>query len=162
MLDRTRSGGLESPVCADTGTDGRQWTWGGGDCEGCRGKLANVGGGRALCAVYGPTHRHRVDVGPNGEDEFFLVTEGELTIEFEDAERVTLRVNDSVVIPARVVHRTRPAGRAVNLLVEPKNTATEFRDSRRRVTATVRRRKALSLPNHFLFISLFTQHSALR
>ncbi len=70
-----------------------------------------------------PWHNH-----PNA-DEFFLVTEGELTIEFEDAERVTLRVNDSVVIPAGVVHRTRPAGRAVNLLVEPKNTTTEFRDS---------------------------------
>ncbi len=62
-----------------------------------------------------------MDVGPNGEGEFFLVTEGELTIEFEDAKRVTLRVNDSVVIPAGVVHRTRPAGRTVNLLVEPKN-----------------------------------------
>lgn len=65
-------------------------------------------------------HRH-----PNS-DEFFLVMEGALTVEFEDGSRTTLNPDDGLILPAGVVHRTIPQGRTVNLLVERRETETEF------------------------------------
>jgi mannose-6-phosphate isomerase-like protein (cupin superfamily) len=37
-------------------------------------------------------------------DEFFLVLEGELLIDFQDKETVVLKPNDTIVIPAGTVH----------------------------------------------------------
>lgn len=60
---------------------------------------------------------------PNS-DELFIVLEGELIVEFQDQDPVTLKPNDILLIPAGVVHQTRPNGRTVNLCVEQTYTQT--------------------------------------
>ena len=67
-----------------------------------------------------PWHSH-----PNS-DEFFLVVEGELVVEFEDGRSETLQPMDTLVVKAGVVHQTHAHGRTVNLLFERNGTETDF------------------------------------
>jgi mannose-6-phosphate isomerase-like protein (cupin superfamily) len=53
------------------------------------------------------------------EDEFFLVLEGKLEIDIEDAETIVLAPHQAVTIPKGVVHRPRALGRTVIVMVEP-------------------------------------------
>lgn len=59
-------------------------------------------------------------------DELFMVLEGELFIDFQDRDTVSLKPNDIFTIPAGVVHRTRATQRTVNLCFEQSDAATEF------------------------------------
>ncbi|WP_371873902.1 cupin domain-containing protein [Dictyobacter arantiisoli] len=67
-----------------------------------------------------PWHRHP------GADELFLILEGELIIDFQEHETVTLHPNDIFTVPAGVVHRTRALQRTVNLCFEHTQATTEF------------------------------------
>lgn len=67
-----------------------------------------------------PWHFH-----PNS-DELFVVLEGELTVKFRDREPVTLQPNDSLLVPAGVIHKTCPKGRTVNLCFEKTDAKTQF------------------------------------
>jgi mannose-6-phosphate isomerase-like protein (cupin superfamily) len=68
-----------------------------------------------LGVVEGEFHWHKHD----DEDEFFLVLEGELHIDVEDADTIVLGVNQGVTIPRGVAHRPRAPQRTVMVLVEP-------------------------------------------
>ena len=57
-------------------------------------------------------------------DELFLVVAGELQIDFEDGAQVTLTEWQSMVVPARCVHRTRAIGRTVNVTFEKQGAQT--------------------------------------
>lgn len=54
----------------------------------------------------------------SNSDELFIVLEGELLIDFEDGETAVLKPNDSILIPACTIHRTRALQRTVNLCFE--------------------------------------------
>ncbi len=60
-----------------------------------------------------PFHKH------DRTDDFFLVVEGEVTMELENAPSVTFGPGELVVVPAGVVHRPRAAREAKVLLIEP-------------------------------------------
>jgi mannose-6-phosphate isomerase-like protein (cupin superfamily) len=68
-----------------------------------------------LGVLHGDFHWHKHE----GEDEFFLVLEGRLLIDIEDAETVALDRHQAITIPKGVVHRTRAPERTVILMVEP-------------------------------------------
>jgi mannose-6-phosphate isomerase-like protein (cupin superfamily) len=68
-----------------------------------------------LGIIEGDFHWHKHD----GEDEFFLVLEGQLLIDFEDRETVTLDRHQGYTVPRGVVHRTRAPVRTAILMVEP-------------------------------------------
>jgi mannose-6-phosphate isomerase-like protein (cupin superfamily) len=68
-----------------------------------------------LGVVEGDFHWHRHDT----EDEFFLVLEGELHIDVEDADTIVLGVHQGVTIPRGVMHRPRAPRRTVIVMVEP-------------------------------------------
>src|SRR3954462_7201023 len=68
-----------------------------------------------LGVLEGDFHWHKHDV----DDEFFLVLEGELVIEFEDAETVRLRPHQGYTVPRGVVHKTSALQRTVIVMVEP-------------------------------------------
>jgi mannose-6-phosphate isomerase-like protein (cupin superfamily) len=68
-----------------------------------------------LGVVEGDFHWHKHDA----EDEFFLVVEGELHIDVENADTIVLGVNQGVTIPRGVLHRPRAQGRTVIVMVEP-------------------------------------------
>ncbi|WJH36341.1 cupin domain-containing protein [Paenibacillus sp. CC-CFT747] len=57
-------------------------------------------------------------------DEWFMVLDGELLIDFKDRETLVLKPNDTVVIPAGTIHRTRANQRTVNLCFETKHADT--------------------------------------
>ncbi|WP_442604166.1 cupin domain-containing protein [Paenibacillus sp. KN14-4R] len=59
-------------------------------------------------------------------DELFIVLEGELFIDFQEQETVSLKAYDQITIPAGVVHRTRAVVRTVNLCFEHTDANTEF------------------------------------
>jgi mannose-6-phosphate isomerase-like protein (cupin superfamily) len=59
-------------------------------------------------------------------DELFLVVAGELRIELEGGDQVTLTEWQSMVVPARTIHRTRAVGRTVNLTCEKQGAQTVF------------------------------------
>ena len=59
-------------------------------------------------------------------DELFIVLEGELVVDFRDRESVTLKSNDTLLVPAGVVHKTCPKGRTVNLCIEKTDADTQF------------------------------------
>jgi mannose-6-phosphate isomerase-like protein (cupin superfamily) len=59
-------------------------------------------------------------------DEFFLVVEGRLQIDFAEADTVELSSWQCLVVPAGTVHRTRAIGRTVNITFEQQGTRTEF------------------------------------
>ena len=68
-----------------------------------------------LGIIEGDFHWHKHD----GEDEFFLVLEGTLVIDFEDRDSVELGALQGYTVPRGVVHRTRaPKGRTEILMVE--------------------------------------------
>lgn len=68
-----------------------------------------------LGIIEGEFHWHKHD----GEDEFFLVLEGQLLIDIEDADTVTLDPHQGYTVPRGVVHRTRAPKRTAILMVEP-------------------------------------------
>jgi mannose-6-phosphate isomerase-like protein (cupin superfamily) len=68
-----------------------------------------------LGVLHGDFHWHKHE----NEDEFFLVLEGQLLIDIEEAETVTLDPHQGITIPKGVLHRTRAPGRTVILMVEP-------------------------------------------
>ena len=68
-----------------------------------------------LGIIEGDFHWHKHD----GDDEFFLVLEGRLLIDFEDRETVTLEPNQGYTVPRGVMHRTRAPEGAAILMVEP-------------------------------------------
>ena len=68
-----------------------------------------------LGIIEGEFHWHKHDE----EDEFFLVLEGRLLIDIEDAETVTLDPHQGYTVPRGVVHRTRAPERTAILMVEP-------------------------------------------
>jgi mannose-6-phosphate isomerase-like protein (cupin superfamily) len=67
-----------------------------------------------LGVIEGDFHWHKHD----GEDEFFLVLEGQLLIDLEDRETVTLDPHQGYTVPRGVVHRTRAPARTAILMVE--------------------------------------------
>ena len=68
-----------------------------------------------LGVIEGDFHWHKHDA----EDEFFLVLEGQLLIDLEDRETVTLDPHQGYTVPRGVVHRTRAPARTAILMVEP-------------------------------------------
>jgi len=67
-----------------------------------------------LGIIEGDFHFHKHD----DDDEFFLVLEGTLLIDFEDRETVTLNPHQGYTVPKGVVHRTRAPTRTTVLMVE--------------------------------------------
>jgi mannose-6-phosphate isomerase-like protein (cupin superfamily) len=68
-----------------------------------------------LGVIDGDFHWHKHD----DDDEFFLVLEGQLLIDLEDRETVTLDPHQGFTVPKGVVHRTRAPVRTAILMVEP-------------------------------------------
>jgi mannose-6-phosphate isomerase-like protein (cupin superfamily) len=68
-----------------------------------------------LGVLEGEFHWHKHDA----EDEFFLVLDGELLIDIEGRDTVTLRPHQGYTVPRGIVHRTRAARRTSILMVEP-------------------------------------------
>jgi mannose-6-phosphate isomerase-like protein (cupin superfamily) len=67
-----------------------------------------------LGVIEGDFHWHKHD----DQDEFFLVLEGQLLIDIEDADTVTLAPLQGYTVPRGIVHRTRARVRAAILMVE--------------------------------------------
>jgi mannose-6-phosphate isomerase-like protein (cupin superfamily) len=67
-----------------------------------------------LGIIHGEYHWHKHD----REDECFIVLDGELVIDVEGRESITLTRNLGYTIPKGVVHRTRAAVKTVILMVE--------------------------------------------
>ena len=67
-----------------------------------------------LGVIHGEFHWHKHD----DTDEFFLVLEGELLIDLEDRDTVTLRPRQGYTVPKGVVHRTRAPVRTSILMLE--------------------------------------------
>ena len=61
-----------------------------------------------------PFHKH------DNTDDFFLVLEGQVTMDFEDHDAVTFGPGELVVVPKGVVHRPRANDEVKVLLIEPK------------------------------------------
>ena len=61
-------------------------------------------------------------------DEMFMAIEGGLIVEFADRE-ILLSPGQITIVPAGILHRTRPAGiRSVNLTFERRDSETVFID----------------------------------
>jgi mannose-6-phosphate isomerase-like protein (cupin superfamily) len=67
-----------------------------------------------LGVIDGYFHWHKHD----DQDEFFLVLDGELLIDFEEAATITLGPHHACSVPRGVVHRTRALRRTTILMVE--------------------------------------------
>jgi mannose-6-phosphate isomerase-like protein (cupin superfamily) len=67
-----------------------------------------------LGVIEGDFHWHKHDE----TDEFFLVLEGQLLIDLEDRDTVTLAPHQGFTVPRGVVHRTRAPVRTAILMVE--------------------------------------------
>jgi mannose-6-phosphate isomerase-like protein (cupin superfamily) len=67
-----------------------------------------------LGVIEGDFHWHKHD----DTDEFFLVLEGQLLIDIEDADTVTLDPHQGYTVPKGIVHRTRAPVRTAILMVE--------------------------------------------
>ncbi len=61
-----------------------------------------------------PFHQHA------DSDDFFLVLEGEVTMEYQDHDSVTFGPGELVIVPKGVVHRPQAAEEVKVLLIEPK------------------------------------------
>jgi mannose-6-phosphate isomerase-like protein (cupin superfamily) len=59
-----------------------------------------------------PWHKH-VD-----QDDFFVVLEGEFTLDIEGQEPVTLHQHEGITVPKNTMHRPRSPKRSVVLMVE--------------------------------------------
>ena len=60
-----------------------------------------------------PFHKH------DTTDDFFLILEGEVTLDGEDGDAVTLKAGELCVVPQGMVHRPRAVTEAKVLLIEP-------------------------------------------
>lgn len=60
-----------------------------------------------------PFHKH------DTTDDFFLILEGEVTIDGEDGDHVTLGPGELCVVPKGMVHRPRAVAEVKVLLIEP-------------------------------------------
>ncbi len=60
-----------------------------------------------------PFHKH------DDSDDFFLVIEGEVTMDYEGHDSVTFGPGELVIVPKTVVHRPRADQEAKVLLIEP-------------------------------------------
>ena len=67
-----------------------------------------------LGVMQGEFHWHKHD----DQDEFFLVLDGELLIDVEGSETITLGRHQACSLPKGVVHRTRAPRRTTILMVE--------------------------------------------
>ena len=67
-----------------------------------------------LGIIEGDFHWHKHD----DQDEFFLVLDGQLLIDIEDGDTVTLDPQHGYLVPRGVVHRTRAPRRTTILMVE--------------------------------------------
>ena len=67
-----------------------------------------------------PWHYH------SNSDEFFIVLEGELTIEFQNKPMVTLKPKDTILVPKGLIHKTVAHGRTVNLCFEKLESDSVF------------------------------------
>jgi mannose-6-phosphate isomerase-like protein (cupin superfamily) len=72
-----------------------------------------------LSVMKGEYHWHR----HQGADEFFLVLEGELCIDFAEQDTAVLGRHCAYTVPMGVTHRTRAPQRAVAIVIEPASTA---------------------------------------
>jgi mannose-6-phosphate isomerase-like protein (cupin superfamily) len=72
-----------------------------------------------LGVIEGEFHWHKHD----DTDEFFLVLEGELLIDFEDRDTVLLKPHQALTVPRGLVHRTRAPVRTTILMVEAAGVA---------------------------------------
>ena len=61
-----------------------------------------------------PFHKH------DTTDDFFLVLEGEMVMEYEASDPVTVRAGEIIIVPAGVVHRPRAEAEVKVMLIEPK------------------------------------------
>ena len=61
-----------------------------------------------------PFHKH------DTTDDFFLVLEGEMVMDYDDREPVVVGAGDLVIVPAGQVHRPRAENEVKVLLIEPK------------------------------------------
>ncbi|KZY48073.1 mannose-6-phosphate isomerase [Roseovarius sp. HI0049] len=61
-----------------------------------------------------PFHKHE------DTDDFFLVLDGEMVMEFEDRPHQTVRKGEMIIVPKGVVHRPRAEEEVRVLLIEPK------------------------------------------
>ena len=61
-----------------------------------------------------PFHKH------DNSDDFFLVIEGEVTMDYEGQNSVTFGPGEMVIVPVGIVHRPRAKFEAKVLLIEPK------------------------------------------
>lgn len=59
-------------------------------------------------------HKH------DATDDFFLVIEGQVTMDYKDHESVTFGPGEIVIVPAGIVHRPRAEHEATILMIEPK------------------------------------------
>ena len=59
-------------------------------------------------------HWHKHDV----EDEFFFTLNGELLIDIENSETITLKQHQGYVVPKGIVHKTRAPEKTVVLMIE--------------------------------------------
>lgn len=60
-----------------------------------------------------PFHKH------DDSDDFFLILEGEVTMDHEDGQPITLGPGELCIVPKTVVHRPRAEKEAKVLLIEP-------------------------------------------
>lgn len=60
-----------------------------------------------------PFHKH------DDSDDFFLVLEGEVTLDREDGDSIVMGPGELCVVPKGVVHRPRAEAEAKVLLIEP-------------------------------------------
>jgi mannose-6-phosphate isomerase-like protein (cupin superfamily) len=67
-----------------------------------------------LAVIEGDFHWHKHD----DTDEFFLVLDGQLRIDLEDRDDVTLDPHQGFTVPKGVLHRTRASSRTTILMVE--------------------------------------------
>jgi mannose-6-phosphate isomerase-like protein (cupin superfamily) len=67
-----------------------------------------------LGIIEGDFHWHKHD----HQDEFFFVLDGQLLIDLEDRDTVTLAAHQGYTVPRGVVHRTRAPVRTAILMVE--------------------------------------------
>ena len=67
-----------------------------------------------LAVIKGEFHWHKHD----REDEFFFVLTGELLVDLEGGETVSLKPHQGYAVPKGTVHRTRAPERTAALMVE--------------------------------------------
>ena len=67
-----------------------------------------------------PWHYH------SNSDELFVILEGELIIEFQDNSAVSLKPNDTYLVPKGSIHKTTAKGRTVNLCFEKLESDSVF------------------------------------